>query len=61
MTGARLSGDERGFDMDHCVQLSFDNVNAPEVNMGTELDNATEFEDLALRTSDAPTAVAPLD
>ena len=23
---------QRGFDMDYCVQLSFDNVNAPEVN-----------------------------
>src|ERR1051326_2518439 len=108
---------QRGFDMDYCVQLSFDNVNAPEVNgygvdhvkvaeglgckalrvtepaaigpaleeakklmaeyrvpvvvevilervtnisMGTELDNVTEFEDLAERHEDAPTAVIAL-
>ncbi|MEP6599238.1 MAG: hypothetical protein ABJB98_07315 [Actinomycetota bacterium] len=31
------------------------------VSMGTELDNVVEFEDLALRTSDAPTAIALLD
>jgi tartronate-semialdehyde synthase len=109
---------QRGFDMDYCVQLSFDNVNAPEVNgygvdhvkvaeglgckairvfeageiagaleqakkliaeyrvpvvvevilervtnvaMGTELDNVTEFEDLARTLSDTPTAIALLD
>ena len=110
---------QRGFDMDYCVQLSFDNVNAPEVSgygvdhvkvaeglgckalrvtepneigpafveakkmmaeyrvpvvveiflervtnisMGTELDNVIEFEDLAERREDAPTAaVAMLD
>jgi tartronate-semialdehyde synthase len=109
---------QRGFDMDYCVQLSFDNVNAPEVNgygvdhvavakglgckalrvfepdgivptleearklmaqfrvpvvvevilervtniaMGTELDNVVEFEDLAERAEDAPTAIALLD
>src|SRR6476659_1901891 len=108
---------QRGFDMDYCVQLSFDNVNSPEVNgygvdhvkvveglgckalrvfepdgilpalqqarklladhrvpvvvevilervtnisMGTELDNVTEFEDLAERREDAPTAVIVL-
>ncbi len=108
---------QRGFDMDYCVQLSFDNVNAPEINgygvdhvkvaeglgckalrvtgpaclapafeeakklmaeyrvpvvvevilervtnisMGTELDNVTEFEDLAERHEDAPTAVVAL-
>ena len=108
---------QRGFDMDYCVQLSFNNVNAPEVNgygvdhvkvaeglgckalrvtdparigaaleeakklmteyrvpvvvevilervtnisMGTELDNVTEFEDLAERHEDAPTAVVAL-
>ncbi|HWN63203.1 MAG TPA: glyoxylate carboligase [Streptosporangiaceae bacterium] len=108
---------QRGFDMDYCVQLSFDNVNAPEVggygvdhvkvaeglgckalrvrapdeigpafevarklmaeyrvpvvvevilervtniSMGTELDNVTEFEDLAARREDAPTAVVAL-
>jgi tartronate-semialdehyde synthase len=109
---------QRGFEMDYCVQLSFDNVNAPEVNgygvdhvavaqglgckalrvsepdaiapaldeakklmaehrvpvvveiilervtniaMGTELDNVVEFEELALRAEDAPTAIALLD
>src|ERR1700751_5675430 len=108
---------QRGFDMDYCVQLSFDNVNAPEVggygvdhvkvaeglgckalrvtepgeigparegaqkllaryrvpvvvevilervtniSMGTELDNVTEFEDLAARHEDAPTAVVAM-
>jgi tartronate-semialdehyde synthase len=109
---------QRGFDMDYCVQLSFDNINAPELNgygvdhvavargmgckalrvftpdeifpaleearklaaehrvpvvveiilervtniaMGTELDNVVEFEDLAERAEDAPTAIALLD
>ena len=109
---------QRGFDMDYHVQLSFENVNAPELNgygvdhvkvaeglgckairvfdpeelpaafdkarslmeeyrvpvvvevilervtnisMGTELDNITEFEDLALTGADAPTAVSLLD
>jgi tartronate-semialdehyde synthase len=108
---------QRGFDMDYCVQLSFDNINAPEVggygvdhvkvaeglgckalrvtapdeiapafeaarklmaeyrvpvvveiilervtniSMGTELDNVVEFEDLATRHEDAPTAVVAL-
>jgi len=105
---------QRGFDMDYCVQLSFDNVNSPEVNgygvdhvkvaeglgckairvfepeeilpaleqakklmaefrvpvvvevivervtnvsMGTEIDNVVEFESLAARGIDAPTAI----
>ncbi|MFD5749807.1 glyoxylate carboligase [Streptomyces sp. NPDC127033] len=105
---------QRGFDMDFCVQLSFDNINAPElggygvdhvkvaeglgckairvfepdrigpaleearklmaeyrvpviveiilervtnVSMGTELDNVTEFEELATDPEQAPTAV----
>ena len=109
---------QRGFEMDYCVQLSFDNVNSPELGgygvdhvkvaeglgckalrvqrpeelapafeqarklmaefrvpvvvevilervtniaMGTELDNVTEFEELALRGEDAPTAIALLD
>jgi tartronate-semialdehyde synthase len=109
---------QRGFDMDYCVQLSFDNINAPELNgygvdhvkvveglgckalrvhdpeeilpafqqakklaaehrvpvvvevilervtnisMGTEIDNIVEFEDLAVRREDAPTAIALLD
>jgi tartronate-semialdehyde synthase len=104
---------QRGFDMDYCVQLAFENVNAPElggygvdhvkvaeglgckalrvfepddilpalqqakelmaefrvpviveailervtnVSMGTELDNVTEFEELAMSGADAPTA-----
>ena len=108
---------QRGFEMDYCVQLSFDNVNAPElggygvdhvkvaeglgckalrvsapdeigpafeaarklmaeyrvpvvveiilervtnISMGTELDNVTEFEDLAARREDAPTAAVAL-
>ena len=105
---------QRGFEMDYCVQLSFDNINAPEVNgygvdhvkvveglgckairvsdpdeilpaleqakkmlvehrvpvvvevilervtnvsMGTEIDNVTEFEELAASGVDAPTAL----
>ncbi|MDQ1734180.1 MAG: tartronate-semialdehyde synthase, partial [Pseudonocardiales bacterium] len=109
---------QRGFDMDYCVQLAFDNINAPELNgygvdhvavaeglgckairafepddilpafeqakklmdefrvpvvveivleritniaMGTELDNVVEFEELAERREDAPTAIAFLD
>jgi len=109
---------QRGFEMDYCVQLSFDNVNSPEVggygvdhlkvaeglgckavrvtdpddlgaafekakaltaeyrvpvvvevilervtnvSMGVEIDNVVEFEDLAERGEDAPTAIALLD
>jgi len=109
---------QRGFEMDYCVQLSFDNINAPEVNgygvdfvkvseglgckairvfepddilpaletakkllvefdvpvvvevvlervtnvsMGTEIDGVVEFEELAERGIDAPTAIALLD
>ena len=109
---------QRGFDMDYCVQLAFDNINAPELRgygvdhvkvveglgckairvtqaadiqpafeqakrwmeqdrvpvvveiilervtniaMGTEIDNLTEFEDLAEHHLDAPTAIALLD
>ncbi len=110
---------QRGFDMDFCVQLSFDNVNAPEldgygvdhvavveglgckairvrepgeiaaafdkaqtlmkefqvpvvvevileritnISMGTEINNITEFEELAEAGEDAPTAtVSNLD
>ena len=109
---------QRGFDMDYCVQLSFDNVNSPEVggygvdhvkvaeglgckairvtepdeilpaleqakklmvefevpvvveiilervtnvSMGLEIDNVVEFEELAERGQDAPTAIALLD
>ena len=109
---------QRGFDMDYCVQLSFENVNSPEiggygvdhvkvaeglgckairvtepddilpaleeakklmaqhqvpvvveiilervtnVSMGTEIDGVVEFEELAERGADAPTAIALLD
>ncbi|MBY4678155.1 glyoxylate carboligase [Marinobacterium arenosum] len=109
---------QRGFDIDYCVQLSFENINAPElgnygvdhiavveglgckalrvfkpedigpafarakelmaehrvpvvveiilervtnISMGTEINNITEFEDLAERDEDAPTAIALLD
>ncbi len=109
---------QRGFDMDYCLQLSFENVNAPEVgqygvdhvkvaeglgckavrvtepdelapafqaaaelvaehrvpvlvevvlervtniSMGTELDNVTEFEELANVAAHAPRAIALLD
>jgi tartronate-semialdehyde synthase len=31
------------------------------IAMGTELDNVTEFEELALRGEDAPTAISLLD
>ena len=108
---------QRGFEMDYCVQLGFDNINAPELEgygvdhlavaeglgckairvrrqeeiapaiaqadqlmaefrvpvvievmlervtniaMGTEIDNVTEFEDLAESLADAPSAVAAM-
>ncbi len=108
---------QRGLEMDYCVQLSFDNINSPEVGgygvdhlkvaeglgckalrvtapdeilpaleqakklmvefrvpvvvevilervtnvaMGTEIDGVVEFEDLAERPEDAPTAIAAL-
>jgi tartronate-semialdehyde synthase len=31
------------------------------ISMGTEIDNVVEFEELALRREDAPTAIALLD
>jgi tartronate-semialdehyde synthase len=109
---------QRGFAMDYCVQLAFENVNSPEVggygvdhvkvaeglgckairvaepddilpaleeakklmaqfqvpvvveiilervtnvSMGTEIDGVVEFEELAERGEDAPTAIALLD
>jgi tartronate-semialdehyde synthase len=109
---------QRGFNMDYAVQLSFDNINAPElegygvdhvkvaeglgckairvfrqeeidpafeqaerwmaeyrmpvvieiileritnISMGTEIDNITEFEELAESPEDAPSAVGLLD
>lgn len=111
---------QRGFSMDYCVQLGFDNINTPEdapshgygvdhlkvveglgckairvhrqeelapaiaqadawmaefgvpvvievilervtnIAMGTEIDNVTEFEELAHDRSDAPTAIASM-
>jgi tartronate-semialdehyde synthase len=109
---------QRAFDMDYCVQLAFDNINAPEVNgygvdhvavaeglgckairvfkpedlkpalqkaqsmlsefnvpvivevilervtnisMGTEIDAVNEFEELAAKREDAPSAISALD
>lgn len=109
---------QRGFEMDYCVQLSFENINAPEINgygvdhvavveglgckairvldpnelqnafaqakrlmeehrvpvvvevilervtnisMGTEINAVNEFEELAQRGADAPTAISLLD
>ena len=109
---------QRAFDLDYCVQLSFDNVNSPEIggygvdhvkvaegmgckalrvsepgeilpaleeakklmaqdrvpvvveiilervtniSMGTEIDNIVEFEELATRGEDAPTAISALN
>lgn len=109
---------QRGFDMDYCVQLAFENINSPEtgeygvdhvavveglgckalrvrtpeeigpalaqakvlmaehsvpviveiilervtnISMGTEIDNINEFEALAERGLDAPTAISMLD
>jgi len=39
---------QRGFDMDYCVQLSFDNVNAPEVN-GYGVDHVKVAEGLGCK------------
>ena len=109
---------QRGFDMDYCVQLAYENINSPEVKgygidhvkvaeglgckairvheqkeiapaikqaeawmaeyqvpvvievilervtniaMGTEIDNVSEFEELAGSKADAPTSLALLD
>ena len=51
---------QRGFDMDYCVQLSFDNVNAPEVG-GYGVDHVKVAEGLgckALRVT-APDEIGP--
>ena len=51
---------QRGFDMDYCVQLSFDNINAPEVN-GYGVDHVKVVEGLgckALRVSE-PAEILP--
>jgi tartronate-semialdehyde synthase len=39
---------QRGFDMDYCVQLSFDNINAPEVN-GYGVDHVKVVEGLGCK------------
>jgi tartronate-semialdehyde synthase len=51
---------QRGFDMDYCVQLSFDNINAPELN-GYGVDHVKVAEGLgckAIRVFE-PDAIAP--
>jgi tartronate-semialdehyde synthase len=51
---------QRGFDMDYCVQLSFDNINAPEVN-GYGVDHVKVAEGLgckAIRVSE-PEEILP--
>jgi tartronate-semialdehyde synthase len=51
---------QRGFDMDYCVQLAFDNVNSPEVN-GYGVDHVKVAEGLgckALRVSE-PDEILP--
>ena len=51
---------QRGFDMDYCVQLSFDNVNAPEIN-GYGVDHVKVAESLgckAIRVTE-PDAILP--
>ena len=51
---------QRGFDMDYCVQLSFDNLNAPEVN-GYGVDHVAVAKGLgckALRVHE-PSGIAP--
>ncbi|WP_206952357.1 glyoxylate carboligase [Trinickia acidisoli] len=51
---------QRGFDMDYCVQLAFDNVNAPELN-GYGVDHVAVAEGLgckALRVFE-PSEIAP--
>jgi tartronate-semialdehyde synthase len=51
---------QRGFDMDYCVQLSFDNLNAPELN-GYGVDHVAVAEGLgckALRVFE-PADIAP--
>jgi tartronate-semialdehyde synthase len=39
---------QRGFDMDYCVQLSFDNINAPELN-GYGVDHVKVAEGLGCK------------
>ena len=51
---------QRGFDMDYCVQLSFDNLNAPELN-GYGVDHIAVAQGLgckALRVFE-PAEIAP--
>jgi len=54
---------QRAFDMDYCVQLSFDNVNAPEVN-GYGVDHVKVAEGLgckAIRVTDPGDIVSALE
>jgi tartronate-semialdehyde synthase len=39
---------QRGFDMDYCVQLSFENINAPELN-GYGVDHVAVVEGLGCK------------
>ncbi|SDN62698.1 tartronate-semialdehyde synthase [Halomonas shengliensis] len=51
---------QRGFDMDYCVQLAFENINCPEIN-GYGVDHVSVAEGLgckALRVTE-PDAIAP--
>ncbi|WP_148252446.1 glyoxylate carboligase [Aidingimonas lacisalsi] len=51
---------QRGFDMDYCVQLAFENINCPEIN-GYGVDHVSVVEGLgckALRVT-RPEAIAP--
>lgn len=51
---------QRGFDMDYCVQLAFENINCPEIN-GYGVDHVSVVEGLgckALRVTE-PGAIAP--
>ncbi|WP_282038621.1 glyoxylate carboligase [Halomonas alimentaria] len=51
---------QRGFDMDYCVQLAFENINCPEIN-GYGVDHVSVVEGLgckALRVTE-PDAIAP--
>ncbi|MEO3936985.1 glyoxylate carboligase [Dermatophilaceae bacterium Soc4.6] len=54
---------QRGFDMDYCVQLAFDNINSPEVN-GYGVDHVKVAEGLgckAIRVTDPEEVFAALE
>ena len=40
---------QRGFDMDYCVQLAFDNINAPERRDGYGVDHVKVVEGLGCK------------